>query len=261
MKKIVWTLCAGFFLIACKDKKQETEGPKNTDLISQNLKGSVESLEETPYKTDSTGKIGDMDTCCTNIQEFDEKGYNPKYYNKDSKGNNKEEGTYIRYDGGQLKEMVMIANGKKKSSLSVQIDKDGKYNGAQSYDSAGKMDGYYLDLRENEYGAVTTGKMYKADSTLKYSFNNTYDKAIFMGGRTDSAGKMIYESKVKVNDKGDQVEMISTNVTKDSTTTKKETYTYESYDEQGNWTQRTMYDDKGKATKIVKRTITYYKKE
>lgn len=261
MKKILWIFSAGLFLLACKDKKQEPEGPKNTDLISQNLKGKVQRLEETPYKVDSTGKIGGMDTCCTSIQEFDEKGYNPKYYSKDSKGNTKEEGTYTRYEGGQMKEMVNTANGKKRNSLTVQIDKDGKYSTAQSYDSTGKMDGYYLDLKENEYGAVTGGKMYNTDSTLKYSFNSDYDKAILMGSRTDSAGKLLYESKMKVNDKGDAVEMNSTTVTKDSTIHKKETYTYDSSDEQGNWTQRTTYDDKGKATKIVKRTITYYKKE
>jgi inorganic pyrophosphatase len=48
---------------------------------------------------------------------------------------------------------------------------------------------------------------------------------------------------------------------KDSTTTKTTTFKYDSYDEQGNWTQRTTFDDKGKATKVIKRTHTYYKKD
>jgi hypothetical protein len=209
---------------------------------------------------DSTGKIGEMDSCCASINEFDKKRYNLKFYSKDSKGNSKEEGTMTPYEGGQFKEAITMADGKKKSFFTVRIDKEGKSSGGQSYDSTGKMDTYFTDLKENEYGAVTAGKAYKADSTLKYSFTNDYDKAINRGGHTGSAGKMIYESKMKVNAKGDVVEMNSSSVSKDSTTQRKETYTSESYDDQGNWTHSTTNDDKGKATKIVKRVISYYKK-
>ena len=202
-----------------------------------------------------------MDSCCTNIQEFDEKGYNPKNVDKDSKGNIKEEAIFVHYDGGQMKEIVNMADGKKRSSISIQLDKDGKYSTAQSYDSTGKMDGYYVDLKENEYGQILSGKMYNMDSTLKYNFSNNFDKSVYVGGRTDSAGIMIFEGKAKVNDKGDQIEVVNTTVTKDTTKTEKTTFTYETYDDQGNWTQRTTYDDKGKPTKIAKRVITYYKKD
>jgi len=46
---------------------------------------------------------------------------------------------------------------------------------------------------------------------------------------------------------------------KDSTKTEVVTYKYDATDDKGNWTQRTTYNDKGKATKMVKRTITYFK--
>jgi hypothetical protein len=167
----------------------------------------------------------------------------------------------VHYDMGQMKEMVTMADGKKKSSITIQIDKDGKYSSAQSFDSTGKMDNYYSDLQENEYGAITSGKVFGPDSVLKYSFTNIFDKGIYLGGRTDSAGKMMYENKLKQNEKGDIIEMHSTNVTKDSTIHKTETYTYDQYDEQGNWTQRTLKDEKGKAVKIEKRVISYYKKD
>ena len=199
-----------------------------------------------------------MDSCCASINEPDEKGYNPKFY---SKGNIKEEGAMTRYEGGRFKEAITMADGKMKSSFTVHIDKEGKNIGGQSYDSTGKMDTYFTDLKENEYDAVTAGKAYKADSTLKYTFTNDYDKASSRSGQTGSAGKMIYENKMKVNAKGDLVEMNSSSVSKDSTIQRKETYSSESYDDQGNWTQSTTNDDKGKATKIVKRVISYYKKD
>ncbi len=68
-------------------------------------------------------------------------------------------------------------------------------------------------------------------------------------------------SSAKYNDKGEQTEFSNTKITKDSTTTKVTKYTYETHDEMGNWTQRTEWNDKGKATKITKRVYTYRKEE
>ena len=205
--------------------------------------------------------MGEMDSCCVFTQEYDEKGYSPKSSRKDNKGILKSESTAEHYENGQMKEFVNMKDGKKQNSVTIEIGKDGKYTGAKSYDSSGKMDGYYLDLQENEYGAMTRGKMFNTDSTLKFTFSSTFEKAINIGNRTDSAGKILYENKLKLNEKGDVVEMNSTYLNKDSTVQDKETYTYERYDETGNWTQRTTYDKKGKASKITKREITYYKKD
>ncbi len=77
----------------------------------------------------------------------------------------------------------------------------------------------------------------------------------------DSTGKVKISSSYKYNDKGEQTEVSNTTITKDSTTTKVTKYTYDAHDEQGNWTQRTTWDDKGKATRVVKRSYTYSKKE
>ncbi len=64
----------------------------------------------------------------------------------------------------------------------------------------------------------------------------------------------------KYNDKNELIETSKDAVTKDSTTTKVTKYTYDSHDEMGNWTQRTTWDDKGKATAVTKRKYTYRKK-
>ena len=123
------------------------------------------------------------------------------------------------------------------------------------------IDENYKDLSENEYGEVLKGTEYKPDNTMKSSFENNYDKdGHFIGGSgKDSTGKEIFHSTVKLNDKGDAAEETTMTVTKDSTKNETVTYKYDSYDDQGNWTQRTTYNDKGKPTKIVKRTYTYYK--
>lgn len=260
MKKIFIVLSTGLFALACNNNNQTAEGPKNTDLYLQNLNGRVQHLEVAPYKTDSTVKIGELDTCCTEIHDFDEKGYSTKYSTRDNKGTLKEEFSYTRYDNGLLKEWVVMSGGKKKSSLSIQLNKDGNYDEAQNYDSTGKMDVYYTNITNNEFGHVTGWKSYKPDSTQKSTWSGVFDKNIWVSSTTtDSTGKVNGTYKAKNDEKGNIIEFTSTEVKKDSTTNKMFTYKYDSFDDQGNWTQQTEYDEKGKPTKIVKRTIVYYK--
>ena len=262
MKKILLALAIGAFLFSCSNKKTETEVAKNSDWTNEHLKGKVQSYEETSYTPDSTGKIGAMDSCCVETRNYDEKGYSSTSQSKDSKGTLTSETTISHYDGGQVKEFVSMEKGKKASSFSIDIDKDGKYSGARAYDSTGKLTSFYTDLKEDDYGAVTTGIEHKPDSSVKSSFTAEYDKGLQISSTgKDSSGKVTFSYKAELNDKGDIAKSTATNVGKDSTTTKVTTYKYDSYDDAGNWTQRTAYDDKGKATKVVKRTYTYYKKD
>ena len=56
---------AGMFLLACNGSDDKAESKvKYRDLVNDNLKGDIQTIEETPYKADSTGKIGEMDSCC-----------------------------------------------------------------------------------------------------------------------------------------------------------------------------------------------------
>ena len=76
MKRIV-ILMAGLFLLgACNnagDKPAEKK-VKYSDLANENLKGDIESTEDTPYQVDSSGKAGAMDSCCISINMYDENG-------------------------------------------------------------------------------------------------------------------------------------------------------------------------------------------
>lgn len=244
---------------SCQEKKSS---PKNTDLIQNNLKGPVQQTTETPYKVDSTGNMGEMDSCCIVTMQLNDSGYETSYTTKDSKGNIKFEQTVAHFPNGAAKEIVSTNEGKPSGRLTIEIDEKGNYAGAKSYDSTGKQDGYYTDMTQNEYGELTGGKDYKIDSTLKYSFEATYDdSAQFIGSHTDSAGKTIYASTITLNDKGDPIKRISSRTIKDSTTNDTTMYKYDQYDDHGNWTQRTTLSAEGKPKKITKREITYYTKE
>ncbi len=132
---------------------------------------------------------------------------------------------------------------------------------AQTFDSAGKPDIYYTTLGQNEFGQVSAWKEYDKDSVFRQEGEAKFEKNLqVMFTIKDSVGKTKQTYASKYNDKGETTENTNTTITKDSTTTKVTKFTYETHDDMGNWTQRTTWNDKGKATAIVKRTYAYRKK-
>jgi len=259
MKKFLFVL-SSVILFACNNDEKKNETAKNTDLHQQNLKGKVQTIEESGYAVDSTGKMGTKDSM-TSFSEFDEKGYQTKTTTKDPSGKTKDETTVSHFDNGAAKNVVGTSNGKQTFKMEIEIDSAGNYSAAKAYDSTGKQTSYYKELAQDEFGNVLKGTEYNMDNKMISTFTNNYDQNghFFGGSSKDSTGKETFHSVLKLNDKGDAIEMTTTTVTKDTTKTETVSYKYDSYDEKGNWTQRTTSDDKGKATKITKRTITYYK--
>ncbi len=264
MKRIFFIGSAFFILTACnngKDKKADKK-VKYSDLIIEDLKGNISSYEETPYQPDSMGKIGQMDSCCIGKAGIDGNGNYIKWSEKDSKGTLKSQSVYERFDNGLWKGSTDTKEGKTSGSMETKINDKDEYTSAMAYDSAGKPDKYYTNITQNEYGQVTGWKEYDKDSVFRQEYKSDYNKNLQMAftmkdstGGVKSAGTYIY------NDKGEQTDASTTSITKDSTTTKKKKYTYDAHDDKGNWTLRTEWDDKGKATKITKREYTYNKKE
>src|SRR4030095_6720642 len=260
MKRVLLFVFTISLLIACNDsaKVKSISMAKNSDITQQNLKGQVQRLEEISFTVDSTGT--NKQDSLSNINEFDEKGYQFKYSTKDLSGKMHTVQTITHDENGIFKELVTTLDGKQTFRLTTDYDSDGKYTGGKSYDSTGKQDSYYTDLSTNEYGIVYAGKQHFMDGRVKSTWDNKFDGVIYVGGTsTDSTGKVSYTGAVKVNDKGEAIEEISTTRDKDSTKTEKMTYKYDSYDDKWNWTQRTTYNEKEKPSKIVKRAFTYYK--
>ena len=258
MKKFSFVFIIALIALSCNEKKEEAL--KNIDTLADNLKGKVEQTIDTDYKVDSSGKMGEQDSCCVVTTGYDDKGYISRYASDNKAATEKTKEEYVHYDNGTMKSVNSTRNGKQVSKISIDIDKDGKYTTAKSFDSTGKMDSYYTDIASNDYGQLTSFKQYKPDSTLKMSMQSNYDSQFFMSNSVkDSIEKETYSSSLKRDGKNNITERKTMNVGKDSTTNKVLKYTYDSEDDKGNWTQRTELDENGKPVKITKRTITYYK--
>ena len=264
MKNFFLFISTGLLLVACNDQTKTATAAaeatrKNTDMITQNLKGKVQSIDESSYAVDSTGKMGSQDST-TSTSEFTEPGYQSRYITKDKTGKVKEEQSIAHFENGAVREFMTKKDGKQTERWEIIIDSSGNYQEARIYDSANKLKSYYKDLSQDEYGQVTKGTEYTPEHKMKSSFENSYKSGIFTGSiNRDSTGKETFRSVVQLDEKGYPVSMTSTTHMKDTTKTETKTYKYDNMDEKGNWTQRTEYNEKGKPVKIEKRTITYYK--
>jgi len=263
MKKFLLPLAVICFITACNNGDKDDKAKIFwSDRVSDNLKGDVTSYEQTPYKVDSLGKMGEMDSCCTNVTEYDENGNSVKNISKDKNGKVTSESVSTRHPNGLFKSVSTTENGKSTGGFRTEMDDKGNYTLAVAIDSNGKDDIYYKEITMNDVGEVTGWKQYDKDSVFRMQGESTYDKHKFLTGTTkDSVGNLKNSSSSKYNDQGELIETTNTNVGKDSTTTNVTKYTYESHDDMGNWTQRTTWNDKGKATNIATRKYTYGKKE
>jgi len=254
MKKI--SIAVAVLLLAC-NQPTEKKFLQMPDVEQQNLKGDITRIETSTYTVDSNGNMGPMDTCCNSLDEFDANGFSSRNESKDSKGKLMSEQLYTHSDDGLFTGMTSMANSKTTSLMTVEA-RDGKYTVAKMLDSTGKMTSYYDSITTNEFGQVTGATEHRPDGSFKGSFVSMYQGHSFVGNESkDSSGRVVYRSSVKLNDKNDQEQVTETNFGKDSATTTATTYKYSDRDDHGNWLQQTTYNDKGKATKIIRRAITY----
>jgi hypothetical protein len=265
MRKFILPLLSVAFVIACNnpEKQKATNAPgenatSNTDLLQLNLKGKVKSFDEMSTTIDSSGASKKDSTSYWN--DFDENGYQLNFITRGIDEKTKSKEAYTRYKDGHIKEFLITnGQGKQDGKWEISVDSSGKYNTAKVYDSTGKVTGIWREISENEHAQVTGATQYKEDGKLMTSFGNKFQDANYIGGwRKDSTGKETGTTSVKLNDKGNPEEETVTTVTKDSTKTVVTTYKYDSFDEKGNWTQRTSYE-KGKPVKVIKRSFEYYK--
>src|SRR6187397_1836762 len=215
MKKF-FIFMTGLFLLACNSSEKAESKVKYSSLVSQNLKGDISSVEETPYKTDSTGKIGEIDSCCTSITDYDENGNDTRSVSKDSKGNPSSESVITHHPNGFFKSVTNTntAKGKSTGGFDIKIDDNGNIIWAGEIDSNGKGNVYYTNIAVSQDGEVTGWKQFDKDSVFRQTGEAIYDKHLFMSGTTkDSVGKVKSTSIAKYNDKGEQTEYSNTDIT------------------------------------------------
>ena len=256
MRKLIIPIVLPAFM-ACNNHPtpKVTTNVQKSDFGFDNLIGKVETIVSTTVNFDSTGKATGDST--QTIGDYDKASNIIKESSNDTSGVTTINEVFY-YANGFCKEEKTTVNGMVKVRVTIDSVVKGQHTAAKVWDHTGKQVAY-CDAIYNEYGQVTRGKTFNMNGTLQFGWETNFDGHLYVGGsRTDSTGKIVFQGTQKLNDRDDPAEEQYTSVEDGVTTTTNLIFKYDSYDEKGNWTQRSTYKN-GKLKSVVKRTITYYK--
>lgn len=248
-------------LCACGTSTKEALTSVRNDWENEHLNGMVKTMEEMEFTPDSLGNISEMDSCCLTIFQYDEKGFESSLTEKDISGVITFRSVFERTEGGLLVSSTDTKDGKQDGGREVTRDAEGKFIYGMHADAAGNMKYFFTEIKENEFGQAISGKMYSPDSSLIGTWGRHYVDGLPAGRSwSGSDGKLIHDYKGEVNAQGHLSKMTATVAAgDDSTITFVTTFVYDSFDEAGNWTQRTEIDEDGKVKEVKKRMYTYFK--
>jgi hypothetical protein len=233
---------------------------KYSDLRRENIKGDVQLMRTTFYNCDSTGKIGEMQDCCSTLMEYNEDGNLIKQTSTNKEGKITEEETTTIHKNGLRTSVTTIRDGKKTRYMVLDVNDAGQYYAGKVFDSADKLQMYYEDMLMNEHGQPVSFTLYAKDSSIIMKEEAKYDgNKLLSYFQTNKEGKQIARFENKFNAKGEMIESVTVEITDKGEQKSVRKYTYDKYDSQGNCTQTTNWDGQGKATGILKIEFTYRK--
>lgn len=229
-----------------------------SDLRTENIKGDVQVMIMTSYSCDSAGQIGAMKDCCRTRFEYNEDGNLQRQYSWDSSGKLTEEETTTIHPNGLRTAVRGFRDGKQTRYMELLVDNEGRYYAGRVFDSASRLQMYYEDLVMNEFGQPVSFTLYGKDSVVMMREQARYDgNRLLSYFQADKDGRQTARFENKFNDKGEIIESIVIRVTSQGEEKQVTKHTYSGYDAKGNWTQTTYWDEKGKATGILKREFVY----
>lgn len=269
MKKLTAVLALAVLAYSCGSGEQKAEKADDasaetaevemikSDLAKDNMMGAVKSFEQTLYTPDEEGNISEMDSCCMKMEEYDKNGYMKKMTEKTSAGEISRIGELEHTEKGEFVSYTATRDGMQ--TFKREVDRSSGGMKAMDTDTSGLVRVHVADAM-NEFDQPTSGKTYMPDgTTLVWSWVWNYENGTETGQSwKDSTGVEVWNSVGELNEKGWMAKETQTEVDEEgNSTTTVMTYTYDSMDEMGNWTQKTEYTD-GVATKVVKRSYAYY---
>lgn len=244
--------CVSCLLASCAGKQSIKY---LTDLEQANIRGRVTKLVTETYKVDSLGEVGKLEL--VTIEIFNKLGFTSTDTTKDLIEKNEVVEFLIYNKNGSLSSSSTFENGKMQSKMLLKYD-DSRCMAIEIYDSNNKLESYYGNIQQTDFGLLSSLSSYDTNDKLTMSYTNDYDSIYQISATAkDSIGRLSSAIKIRLTDKKYPENMLEVIYFKDSTIKKYLSYKYESWDTTGNWIRQTVFDDKGKAIKIVNRIFSY----
>lgn len=252
MNLLLKFICGSCLIVSCS-----TRQPIKylTDLEQANIKGRVTKLVTETYNVDSLGKAREL--VSVTIEIFNKLGYTSTDTARDFMEKNEVVNFLIYNENGSLASLSTFENGKKLSKMLLKYEGD-KCIAVENYDSKNKLESYYGNIQQTDFGLLSSLNSYDNNGNLTMSYANDYDSIYQISATArDSIGMLSSEIKINLTDKKYPENMLEVSYQKDSTITKYLSYKYENWDNEGNWIRQTVFDKKGNAIKIVNRIFDY----
>lgn len=255
--KLTFFLFAVLFTVRCSSDSAQSK-VIYSDLRRENIKGDISQMKITQYTCDSTGKQREMQDCCATVMEYNEDGNLLKQTSTNKEGNVTEVETTTMHENGLRTSVTTTRNGTRVRYMVFTVNEAGVYGSGKVLDSTDKVQMYYENLVINEYGQPVSFTLYGKDSSIVMKETAKYNGNLLISYvQTDKNGKQIASYEHKYNDKGESIEETTVETTDEGEQKKIRRHTYNRYDEKGNWTKMTEWDDKGKAVSILAREFVY----
>jgi hypothetical protein len=252
MNLLLKFFCGICLLVSCAGKQQVKY---LTDLEQLNIKGNVTKLVTETYNVDSLGLIGKLKSEI--IEIFDEQGNTITDTTKNFIEKTEVVEFLIFNKNGSLSSSSTYENGKKQSKMLLKYN-DNTCITIEIYDSNDKLESYYDNIQQTEFGLLASMNSYDTNGKLTMLYKNVYDSIYQINATVkDSIGILTSEVKIHLTDKKYQENMLEVTYFKDSTVKNYLSYKYESWDTAGNWIQQTIFNHKGQPLKMVKRIFSY----
>ena len=244
--------CVSCLLASCAGKQSIKY---LTDLEQANIRGRVTKLVTETYKVDSLGEVGKLEL--VTIEIFNKLGFTSTDTTKDLIEKNEVVEFLIYNKNGSLSSSSTFENGKMQSKMLLKYD-DSRCMAIEIYDSNNKLESYYGNIQQTDFGLLSSLSSYDTNDKLTMSYTNDYDSIYQISATAkDSIGRLSSAIKIRLTDKKYPENMLEVIYFKDSTIKKYLSYKYENWDTTGNWIRQTVFNDKGKLIKIVNRIFSY----
>lgn len=236
---------------------KKTSLQRYSSLKADNLKGQILSIEQTRYTPGPLNNELRPDSCCVFKMEYDN-GNLVKRTSATTQGILNDFVSLTYHPNGLLKEQTFYNKDNKITYREVfDIDADGNYSGGQLYNEAGELHRNVKIEGQNAFGQWTKVILYTASGALYRTEEYTYEGNKLLSTLwTDQDGKVIRDDLTRYDQNGEPeyTKMINTRFPAANGETFQRTDTYDQY---GNWTQRSILDANGKVSRVIKRNYIY----
>lgn len=236
---------------------EKTPLQRYSSLKADNLKGQILSIAQTRYTPNPLNNELRPDSCCVFKMEYDH-GNLVKRASFTTQGILNDFVSLTYHPNGLLKEQTFYNKDNQVTYREVfDIDANGNYVSGQLYNEAGELHRNVKIEGQNAFGQWTKVILYTASGALYRTEEYTYDGNKLLSTLwTDQDGKVIRDDQTRYDQNGEPTytKMINTRFPMANGETFQRTDTYDEY---GNWTQRSILDANGKVSRVIKRQYTY----